>query len=115
MRHTEEITLKKLDDFCDDKGIEYISLLKLDVEGHEFRVLKGAENLVSSSSIDLIQFEFGGCNIDSRTYFQDFFYLLNPCYKIYRILKDGIIAIEDYKETCEVFTTTNYLAISRKV
>lgn len=115
MRHTEEITLKKLDDFCDDKGIKYINLLKLDVEGHEFRVLKGAENLVSSNSIGLIQFEFGGCNIDSRTYFQDFFYLLNPCYKIYRILRYGIVPIEHYKETYEVFTTTNYLAISRKI
>lgn len=115
MSHTEEIGLKTLDGFCTDNGIKHINLLKLDVEGHELEVLKGAENLVSSNSIDLIQFEFGGCNIDSRTYFQDFFYLLNPCYRIHRILKDGITPIEVYKETYEVFTTTNYLAISRKV
>lgn len=29
----------------------------------------GAKSLIGANSIDFIQFEFGGCNIDSRTYF----------------------------------------------
>ena len=90
-------------------------MLKLDVEGHELKVLNGAHSLINSNSIDFIQFEFGGCNIDSRTYFQDFFYLLNPYYEIYRLVKDGIVLIEHYEERHEVFVTTNYLAISRKI
>jgi len=115
MNQKEKICLKTLDNFCKDARIEHINLLKLDVEGHELKVLNGAKNLISSNSIDFIQFEFGGCNIDSRTYFQDFFYLLNPCYKIYRILKDGLYPIETYKETYEIFITTNYMAISRRL
>lgn len=115
MKQTEQIHLRTLDNFCRDKRIEYISLLKLDVEGHELKVLNGAHGLINSNSIDFIQFEFGGCNIDSRTYFQDFFYLLNPYYEIHRIVKDGIVLIEHYEERHEVFVTTNYLAISRKI
>lgn len=114
MEQTEEIHLRTLDNFCTDMQIEHINLLKLDVEGNELNVLNGTQSLISSDSIDFIQFEFGGCNIDSKTYFQDFFYLLDPYYKIYRILKDGIAPIEQYKERYEIFTTTNYLAISRK-
>ena len=115
MKHIEEIQLRTLDNFCGEMGIHHIDLLKLDVEGYELKVLMGAQHLINSNSIDFIQFEFGGCNIDSRTYFQDFFYLLNPHYKIYRILKDGLAFINNYKETCEIFITTNYLAISREL
>ena len=76
----------------------------------KLKALNGAAQMINSKQIDVIQFEFGGCNIDSRTYFQDFYYLLKDNYKIYRILKDGLYQINQYKEIYEAFTTTNYLA-----
>lgn len=106
----EEIEITTLDQFCQQNSIPHIHFLKLDVEGHELKVLKGAEQMISNNSIDFIQFEFGGCNIDSRTYFQDFFYLLSKQYTIYRIVKDGLHPIKGYRETYEAFVTTNYLA-----
>lgn len=115
MKYKEQIKIKQLDDFCREKAINHIHLLKLDVEGNEFNVLKGARQLIDSDSIDFIQFEFGGCNIDSKTFFQDFFYLLNPNYRIHRVLKNGLVPIDNYKEKYEVFIGTNYLAISRKL
>ncbi len=115
MKYSEKIKLKTLDIFCKDQGITHIDFLKIDVEGHELKVLNGAESLVESKAIDFIQFEFGGCNIDSRTYFQDFFYALNPFYKIHRILKNGLFPIENYQETYENFITTNFLAVSRNI
>jgi hypothetical protein len=69
--------------------------------------------MISEKKIDNIQFEFGGCNIDSRTYFQDFFYLLKDNYRIYRVLKDGLFEIPTYKETYEIFTTINYSAVKK--
>lgn len=66
--------------------------------------------MLNDGIIDFIQFEFGGCNIDSRTYFQNFYYLLNTKYQIYRILKNGLYSIKKYRETQEIFVTTNYLA-----
>lgn len=113
MNYEEKVRLRTIDNFCRDAGIEHIDFLKLDVEGHELKVLTGAKNLISSNSIDFIQFEFGGCNLDSRTYFNDFFYLLNGKYKIFRVIPDGLFTIEQYKETHEIFTTTNFLAILR--
>ena len=69
--------------------------------------------MINDKRIDAIQFEFGGCNIDSRTFFQDFFYLLKDHYKIYRVLKDGLLEMPIYKETYEIFITINYLAIKK--
>lgn len=110
MNQSEEIEIKTLDTFCKENKIKHIHFLKLDVEGHEIKVLEGAYKMLNSGEIDFLQFEFGGCNIDSRTYFQDFYYLLKDNYRIYRILKDGLYPIDQYKEMYEAFITTNYLA-----
>ncbi|WP_185963415.1 FkbM family methyltransferase [Flavobacterium gawalongense] len=106
----EEIEIKTIDSFCEKRSINKIDFLKLDVEGHELSVLNGAIKMINNHKINFIQFEFGGCNIDSRTYFQDFYYLLNKEFYIYRIVKDGLFEIDTYKEMYEAFTTTNYLA-----
>ena len=110
MSKSEQIEIDTLDSFCKAQKIGHIHFLKLDVEGHELKVLEGASKMLKSGEIDFIQFEFGGCNIDSRTFFQDFYYLLKDNYKIYRIVKDGLYPINQYKEMYEAFITTNYLA-----
>lgn len=110
MNKTEEIEILTIDGFCAQHEIKHIHFLKIDVEGHETKVLEGAKNMVNNQGIDYIQFEFGGCNIDSRTFFQDFYYLLKDNYHIYRIVRDGLFKIENYKEMYEAFITTNYIA-----
>jgi FkbM family methyltransferase len=110
---SEEAAIRTLDSICSEHGIGHIHFLKLDVEGHELKVLEGARELLANGGIDFIQFEFGGCNIDSRTFFQDFYYLLNPKFRIYRILRNGLAGIDHYRETLEQFVTTNFLAVAR--
>ena len=86
------------------------SLIKIDVEGHELDVLNGGLNTLAMAQV--VQFEFGGCNIDTRTFFQDFWYLLSEAgFQIYRISEVGPIRISHYSEQDECFRTTNYLAI----
>jgi FkbM family methyltransferase len=109
----ETVSLQRIDDLCRDLDVTRIDLLKLDVEGHELAALEGAGALLESGAIWAIQFEFGGTNIDSRTFFRDFWQLLDPRYKIHRILWDGLLPIEAYQERLETFLGANYLAITR--
>lgn len=110
---SEPVSIEKIDDFILKNNINLIHLLKLDVEGHELEALKGASKSITENKIKAIQFEFGGCNVDSRTYFKDFFQLLEPSFKIYRILKDGLESIKEYDEKYEIFHTANYLVLKK--
>lgn len=54
----EKVNVIKLDDFCNDYKISNIDLLKIDTEGHEKQVLKGALNLIKEKKIKYILLEF---------------------------------------------------------
>lgn len=109
--HQEEISLVAFDDFWrENLACRPIDLLKLDIEGHELQALHGAEASLLRTKV--IQFEFGGCNIDSRTYFQDFYYLLKGLdFEIFRISPIGVEKIRKYSADLESFTTTNFLGV----
>jgi FkbM family methyltransferase len=111
----EDVLVSTLDNYCATRGIEHIDLLKIDVEGHELDVLFGAESMFKANAIDMVTFEFGGCNIDTRTFFQDFFYFFSEKnMAIYRITPSGyLMRIEKYSEICEQFRTTNFVAVKQ--
>jgi FkbM family methyltransferase len=113
LNETEKIKIDTVDNFCKSNNVSDIYLLKMDVEGNELRVLEGSIEKIKSNNIQYIQFEFGGCNIDSRTFFQDFWYFLKDYYRIYRITVEGLYEIKEYKEIYEIFMLTNFLAEKR--
>ena len=104
------VQVRTLDEFCDEHAIAHIDLLKLDTEGHELSVLTGAGGLLGSRSIEAIQFEFGGANIDSRTFLRDIVDVLRPTHSVHRLLRDGIEPVRlDERE--EIFVYANYVAL----
>ena len=110
----EPVKLATLDNFCLKNNIPRIHWLKMDVEGYEMEVLKGAKAMLENNAVDYIQFEFGPSNIDAKVFFKDFFELLNPKYKIYRVLQDGLRHIKNYNPAEDIFLVTNFLAILRR-
>ena len=112
--NTERIQVSTLDNFCATNGIERIDFLKLDVEGHEVAVLRGARAMLDRGAISMIQFEFGPANIYSRTYFYNFWSMLSDKYDLFRIVPGGVVPITHYGEHLEVFLTTNYLAMRKR-
>lgn len=114
VEHSEQIQVRTIDSFCAAENITRIDLLKLDVEGHELAVLRGAREMLARGGIRIIQFEFGPANIYSRTFFYDFWTLLSDAFDIFRIVPNGLAPIAYYGEHREVFLTTNYLAVRKR-
>jgi FkbM family methyltransferase len=104
---SEKVKIETIDSYCHINKIGKIDLLKLDVEGHEFACLKGANKMLPN--IRFIQFEMGIASRDARLYFKDIFELLSD-YKISRILKDGLEEVKSSDKISELLFTTNYLA-----
>jgi FkbM family methyltransferase len=105
----EKVSFTSLDFFCQKHRIDKIFYLKIDVEGAEIDVLKGALNLINSKKVKYVQFEIGPNNITSKIYFRDFFELLKG-YTIYRIVKNGLRIIDQYRDYLEIPLTSNFLA-----
>jgi FkbM family methyltransferase len=111
---SETVNIDTLDNYCEENKIQKIDLLKIDVEGHELDVLSsGASRMFQEKAIRMASFEFGGCNIDTRSFFQDFFYLFKEMdMELFRITPSGYLyPIPSYREIYEQFRTTNFLAV----
>lgn len=108
-----EIPTKRLDEYINEKNIESIDFIKLDVEGHEVPVLNGLGDYLRPDVIPNIQFEYGGANIDSRTFLRDLFYLFNQKgFQVYK-MKKGYLEKRVYGPQMENFIYSNYFASNR--
>jgi len=118
MSQQEVVRVTTLDILAEKYAVQHVAFLKLDLEGHELEALKGAKNLLERKGIDAIIFEFGGCNIDSRTFFRDFLSLLVSQYQfsLYRLLpKQRLKYFSKYSETLEQFNWQNILACAPNI
>ena len=109
----KKITRQKttIDEFCKQQNIAEVDFIKIDVEGFEFHVLKGAEKLLSKKNaphlcieMNIPCFQDMGINVDDI-----FLFLKEYNYKFYYINSSGKLAptagpVENYKHL-------NYFAI----
>ena len=109
---SHQFAIDTIDNFCSKKQIKNINFLKIDVEGHELLVLKGALKMLGQKAIDVIQFEFNMHNVYSRVYLRDFYLLLND-FEIFRIRQNGLISLGAYNSVNEIFLLQNFLAVRK--
>lgn len=102
-----------IDGFLQDRGISFVDFMKMDIEGHELEALRGATSALASGAIGALSFEFGSGNINSRTFFHDFWDLLTANgYSLARVTPAGrLLPIPNYYEDLEYFRgVSNYIA-----
>lgn len=112
MDRQEVVSVVTIDDFVSERGLSRVDFMKIDVEGHDLDVLKGAKDALRNGIIRALSFEMGGANVDTRTFFRDFWELLRACgFDVWRVSPTlGLIPVRKYLERDEVFVTTNYMA-----
>jgi FkbM family methyltransferase len=110
----EEVAVVSLDDFAHQHGVDRIDFLKMDIEGHELFALEGARALLMQRRIRALSFEFGDSNLNSRTFFRDFWDMLSGFgFTIFRIVPGGrLYPITRYWRDLEDFVSVaNYVAV----
>ncbi|MBN1830388.1 MAG: FkbM family methyltransferase [Deltaproteobacteria bacterium] len=113
-KETEAVSLDTLDEYCRERSIAQIDFLKIDVEGHELEVLKGARTMITNKRVAMIQFEYGGCNIDSRTLLADIFdYFDTAEYRFFKLHPDRLHPVPRYDQRLENFHYQNWLAVRK--
>jgi FkbM family methyltransferase len=111
-----KVRLTTLDAYCAEKGIDRISFVKIDVEGHELAMLQGAGKMLAEGRIDRIQIEYNDSWIDSRILLRDVWELvtgLNPRYTFAKILSHGLRPEPAYQQAFETYRYSNWV-ISRE-
>jgi len=108
----ETVSIETLDGYCAKNKIQNIGFLKVDVEGHEIEVFKGAIGMLKKGNINIIQFEYGGCNIDAGVLLKNIFEFFEKLdYDIYKMFSKKIRLIERYEQKLENFQYANYIVI----
>lgn len=110
VEHT--VLVETLDTFCEKMEIADIDFIKIDTEGNEMSVLRGAKKLIRNGNIKCIHFEFNEMNVVSRTFFRDFRNILHN-YDLYRLLPNGVLHLNDSLVLTELFAYQNIVAIPK--
>ena len=90
-------------------GNDEIVLLKMDIEGLEYKIIESIMSTIKEKKIQFIQFEYGNANIETRVFLKDFYKLLRKHFNFYRILPRGLYFCNDYRYEFECFNLVNYL------
>jgi FkbM family methyltransferase len=111
-QYGETVRLETLDAYCERLGVRQIDLLKVDVEGHELMVLKGAAQILAQGRLQRIQFEYGGTYIDARILLKDMFELLTSYgYRLHKIYPHALRPVDRYDQRLENFQYQNWVAL----
>lgn len=112
MNPTQEVPVVRFERYWQEVlSRRIVDVMKIDVEGHEMGVLQGSGQAIEATR--LVQFEFGGCHVDTRWFFRDFYTFIERGFRLYRITPSGHLPI-DYSVREEDFTIANYLAVNTR-
>lgn len=96
---TEGVPAISLDDFAEANNIPKIDFIKIDTDGHEYEVFKGAKKAIAKYRPKII-FEIGLYVMDEKNISFDFYYnyFTELNYKLYDTQTDALVNLQNYKK-----------------
>jgi FkbM family methyltransferase len=84
---SEVVTVKTLDQFCDENNIEEIDFLKTDTEGFDLQVIQGSNRYLSEGKIKFVLAEVGFLEADkSHTFFPEIYaYMVKKGFRFFAL------------------------------
>lgn len=104
--------VRRLDKALLEQGMKHVDFLKIDAEGFDSRVLKGARGLISARAIKTIQFEYNTMWADAgSTLTETTAWLEQHGYKVFLLRSDGLHKL-DLALFGEFYRYSNFLGVS---
>lgn len=95
---------------------EQIRFLKVDVEGAEYDVLRGADGLLRRGQVDFLQFEYGGTFFDAGITLRSVWSCLRRNgYRVLRVEGRKFSELERFSDRDETYKYTNFLAVHERL
>lgn len=101
--------VRKASDYMNERNLKFIDYAKIDVEGMDFRVIKGFGNQLPK--VRALQFEYGIFNISSHDLLADFYRHLNKYGFVVGKIFPRCVKFCEYHFDMENFHGSNYIAV----
>jgi len=113
---TEQVVVTTLDEHARENNLDSVALVKIDTEGHDLAVLRGASELLARQRIAVVQFEYNHRWIYGRSFLRDAFELLEPLgYRIGKLTPRGVEFYPCWDADLETFVEGNYVACTARM
>jgi FkbM family methyltransferase len=113
---TEDVEMTTLEEYADSARLDDIALVKIDTEGHDLAVLRGAGRLLAEQRICAAQFEYNWRWVGARSFLCDAFKLLEPVgYRLGKLTPHGVEFYPGWDADLETFVEGNYVAATPRI
>lgn len=112
---TIEIETETLSQFCARLSLGDLDLVKVDAEGHDFKVIAGGADLLSAGRVAVMQFEYNHRWIYARAYLKDVFDLVAGLpYTVARVRPTCIETFSAWHPELERYFESNYVIVHER-
>ena len=110
-----KIELKKLNNFIDDDIFKNIDFIKIDTEGHEFKVLEGGLDFIKKNNIKLIQIEFNWHHLFTNNTINQFSEILdNYVVTQMNLINGKLIEVDKNHFFSNIFQLSNFIFVEKQ-
>jgi FkbM family methyltransferase len=108
---SERVSTITLDSYAAQAGVARFALVKIDTEGHDLTVLRGARALLAGHRIAVVQFEYNHRWVFARAFLRDAFEFLGDLgYRVGKLTPKGVEFYPGWDPDLETFVEGNYVA-----
>lgn len=110
-----EVEMTTADQYCRLNNVDYIDLFKVDTEGNDLKVIRGARDLLAKGQVGVLQFEYNHRWVYSRSFLDVYDLIQDTPYCIAKVCTDALEVYAEWHPELERFFETNYALIHERL
>ena len=112
--HSLRVQMISLPEAFEEYRVAHAHLVKIDAEGFDFEILRGARPLLEQERISVLQFEYNHRWIYSRRYLFDVFALIEDLpYVLAKVTRSRVEVYQEWHPEIERYFECNYLCLHK--